>query len=280
GAILVASGLFHLGVFVIDGVSWQGAVSWRKPATFGLSFGITTLAMGWILGLLPTRRVLGWMFAIPYCVAIFIEVALVTMQRWRGVPSHFNKATSFDDAVFSGMGVSIAVVGILTVVLLVWALIELRQPRVVRWAVIAGMVMLLGASAIGKDMIDRGNAHVAAVGEVPSTVIIGDDGSSKAAHAIGLHGVQILGGLAVLLGLGRLAAREQTALMAMAIAGYAGLFGVVTAQTYRGLAPFDLNLPTAAMAAGSLLLLGAAFARAAPAWLIRREVPGRIPAST
>ena len=280
GAILVASGLFHLGVFVIDGGSWQGAVSWRKPATFGLSFGITTLAMGWILGLLPPRRILRWLFAVPYGVAIFAEVALVTMQRWRGVPSHFNTATSFDATVFIAMGVSIAVVGILTVTLLVWAVIELRRPQVVRWAVIAGMVMLLGASAIGNDMIQRGNAHVAAVGEVPSRVTIGDDGSGKAAHAIGLHGVQVLGGLAVVLGLGRLAARKQTVLVAMAIAGYAGLFGVVTAQTYRGLAPFDLNLSTAALGAGSVLLLGTAVARGVGAWLFRAEEPGRVAANT
>jgi hypothetical protein len=39
GALLVASGLFHLTVFLVDGGPWAGPISWRKPATFGLSFG-------------------------------------------------------------------------------------------------------------------------------------------------------------------------------------------------------------------------------------------------
>jgi hypothetical protein len=39
GVFLVASGLFHLTVFLVDGGPWAGPISWRKPATFGLSFG-------------------------------------------------------------------------------------------------------------------------------------------------------------------------------------------------------------------------------------------------
>lgn len=50
------SGLVHLGVFLVDGGPWQGAVSWRKPATFGLSFGLTTITMAWIAGYLKQRR--------------------------------------------------------------------------------------------------------------------------------------------------------------------------------------------------------------------------------
>jgi hypothetical protein len=45
GAGLVAVGLFHLGVFLVNGGAWKGPLSWRKPVTFGLSFGVTTLAV-------------------------------------------------------------------------------------------------------------------------------------------------------------------------------------------------------------------------------------------
>ena len=48
GAALIISGLFHLGVFAVRGGPWQGPVSWRKPATFGLSFGISLISVTWV----------------------------------------------------------------------------------------------------------------------------------------------------------------------------------------------------------------------------------------
>jgi len=35
-AVLFASGLAHLGVQAVLGGPWDGPVSWRKPADFGL----------------------------------------------------------------------------------------------------------------------------------------------------------------------------------------------------------------------------------------------------
>src|SRR5256885_9020183 len=47
GALLIAAGLFHLLVFAVDGGPWYGPVSWRKPATFRPSFGLTLIAIHW-----------------------------------------------------------------------------------------------------------------------------------------------------------------------------------------------------------------------------------------
>ena len=47
GLVLIASGLVHLVVFAVDGGPWDGPVSWRKPVTFGLSFGVTLIAVTW-----------------------------------------------------------------------------------------------------------------------------------------------------------------------------------------------------------------------------------------
>src|SRR3569833_2274587 len=52
GAALLASGLFHLLVFAIDGGPWEGPVSWRKPTTFGLSFGLTLITIAWVTSFL------------------------------------------------------------------------------------------------------------------------------------------------------------------------------------------------------------------------------------
>ena len=45
GALLIASGLIHLAILVLGGGSWEGPVSLRKAATFGLSFGLTLITI-------------------------------------------------------------------------------------------------------------------------------------------------------------------------------------------------------------------------------------------
>jgi hypothetical protein len=65
GVLLLASGLVHGVVFLLDGGGWDGPLSWRKPILFGFSFGITVLSLGWVLSFLPRRRRLGWLLAGP-----------------------------------------------------------------------------------------------------------------------------------------------------------------------------------------------------------------------
>jgi hypothetical protein len=65
GVLLLASGLVHTVVFLLDGGGWDGPLSWRKPILFGFSFGVTVLSLGWVLSFLPRRRWLGWLLAGP-----------------------------------------------------------------------------------------------------------------------------------------------------------------------------------------------------------------------
>ena len=60
GALLVAAGLGHVVVWLVDGGAWAGPVSWRKPILFGLSLGMSALALGWVQGAMRRRRFVGW----------------------------------------------------------------------------------------------------------------------------------------------------------------------------------------------------------------------------
>ena len=42
GAALIMIGLAHAGMWAVAGGSASGPLSWRKPTTFGISFGLTT----------------------------------------------------------------------------------------------------------------------------------------------------------------------------------------------------------------------------------------------
>ena len=48
GSLLVVSGLVHVAILAISKGSWVGPLSLRKPATFGLSFGLTLATITWV----------------------------------------------------------------------------------------------------------------------------------------------------------------------------------------------------------------------------------------
>ena len=45
GAGLIVIGLAHAAMWALAGGSASGPVSWRKPTTFGISFGLTTVTL-------------------------------------------------------------------------------------------------------------------------------------------------------------------------------------------------------------------------------------------
>lgn len=89
----------RLVVLLVGGGSWEGPVSWRKPVTFGLSFGLTLIEIAWVSSYLRmgarARSVPLGLFAAD-CV---LEAAGITVQAWRHVPSLFSMETAFDTGV-------------------------------------------------------------------------------------------------------------------------------------------------------------------------------------
>ncbi|MET7288826.1 hypothetical protein [Streptomyces sp. NPDC005573] len=223
GLVLILSGLVHLVVFAADGGPWDGPVSWRKPVTFGLSFGVTLISLTWVTSYLRagarTRTVLLLVLAAD-CVA---EVGGITLQAWRGVPSHLNMETPFDTAVSMTLAVG---GGVLVVVLTVFAVAAFRYrpegPAGMALAVRAGFAFLLVALASGAVMIARG-------------VVLTRTGHQEAAyhstapfkplHGVSLHAVLVLPLLARLLA--RTSWHERTRRRIVAAA--AGCYGAAVA---------------------------------------------------
>ncbi|MGW4441204.1 hypothetical protein [Streptomyces sp. NPDC004682] len=218
GLLLVLSGLVHLVVFAVDGGPWDGPVSWRKPVTFGLSFGVTLMAVAWVTSYVRlgarTRVVLLGVFAAD-CV---VEVGGITLQAWRRVPSHLNMETPFD----TGVSMMLAVGGGVLVVLLgVFAVASFRRrpggPAGMALAVRSGFAILLVALASGAAMIARG-------------VVLTRTGHQEAAyhstaplkplHGVSLHAVLVLPVLAWLLSRTTASARTRWRIVAAATGCY------------------------------------------------------------
>ncbi|WP_018348380.1 hypothetical protein [Longispora albida] len=253
GWLLVASGLPHLLLATVDG-SWAGPVSWRKPAIFGLSFGLTLLSAAWVQRGLPERR-WGWIPVGLLGGGSVFEVALITMQAWRGVPSHFNPGPGFDVIVWGLMAQTVFAVVLALIVQLVRVAVQFRGSAAARAGAAAGLLVTLAAGKIGADLAALGEQVVTATGGVPHEVVIGTEGSGRLAHAVGLHGFQVLAALAILLELGTLTARGRLGTMLLGIAGYGALFAGVSVTAYAGRPWTEPGLPIGALSVAGVVVL-------------------------
>lgn len=256
GAFLIVVGLFHLGVFAVAGGPWQGPVSWRKPTTFGLSFGLTLLTITWVASFLAlgerARRILLGLFA----AACILEVAFITLQAWRRVPSHFDLATPFDAIVARSLAVG---GGALIAIVAAFAVVAFRaNPRTspsMRLAIRAGFIALLLALAVGATMIAEGMLRVFAGDQQGAYTIAG---SLKPAHAVAMHGILILPALGWLLSLADWDEPRRVRLVWLAAAGYALLVGVVIAVSFSRIALTDAPVIAVFLAIlGVVVLCGA-----------------------
>jgi hypothetical protein len=218
-ALLAASGLVHLAVLVIGGGSWQGPLSLRKAVTFGLSFGLTLANVAWIASFVRLRERTRTLLLGGFTAACVVETSLVSMQAWRGVPSHFNMETRFDAAVAQSLAVGGVTLVALIVVLTVAALRDRTpMPSSLRVAIGAGLIALVGAQVAGGVMIGTGVRLVIA-GTPASAYATG--GWLKPVHAVLMHGILVLPLLALLLAKTPWSERRRTDAVWIGVALYA-----------------------------------------------------------
>lgn len=264
---MVVSGLFHLGAQALGDRPWSDPASWRKPATFGLSFGSTLATLIWVGSYLPLSArardaVLG-----TFAAACVVEVSVISVQAWRGLPSHFTPAAAPVPALNGALGAAAAagaVAILLTAIVLVLAAFR-RAPAVaasMRLAVRVGLLSYLVALGVGAVMLTAGMV-LARSGDIDGAFAF--TGGLKAGHAATMHGVLILPALARVAALGSGGESSRVRLVAVAAAGYVLFAGTVVVECLAGLDPLDARETQlgAALAVGGATLLLAAGAAAA-----------------
>ena len=253
-AALIVSGIVHLAALLVSGTSWMGPLSLRKPMTFGLSFGVTLFTVTWVASFVPLTRGVRFILLGAFTAACALETALVSLQAWRGVPSHFNVETTFDAWVARMLAVGGFV---LVAVIVVLTLAAFRRNRTVpvslRTAIRIGFVALVGSVVAGAFMIARGMMLVFA-GNPQAAYSTG--GALKPTHAVMMHAILVLPALAWLLSFVNWTEQRRLGVVLLAATGYVVVAGVVTVGNLVGL---ELHqMPSAAnglLAAGALLLL-------------------------
>jgi hypothetical protein len=261
GAALMVVGVAHLVVWLVVGGGWAGPVSFRKPTTFGVSFGLTTITLAWVTGHLRiSDRARRWLLG-PLAAADTYEVVWVAVQRGRGVASHFNFATPLDTGLFLAGGVAIAVTVTVILALAVLAFTAMQAPPSMALAIRAGLLILLVAQGVGGWMIQHG-VGPASDGATTGLTTFGPAGVMKVPHAVAIHAIQVLPALAWLLSFATLAERRRTRLVATATLGHVALVAVSLLQTATGLAPWDVGALAAVLYLVGVGLLGVPFVAA------------------
>jgi hypothetical protein len=228
GGLLILSGVIHLAILVTSSGTWEGPLSLRKPATFGLSFGLTLINVTLIASFVPLKDRSRTLLLGLFTAACVLETFLVSLQTWRGVPSHFNVETPFDAAIAQTLALGgftlVAIIVVLTVVVFRHGS---AVPPTVNLAIRAGFVALVGAQVAGGVMIVTGMRLVFG-GDPSRAYAMG--GWLKPVHAVLMHGILMLPLLAWLMTRSNWDERRQLRGVYTAIAVYA-LVVTVTLMT-------------------------------------------------
>jgi len=188
GAALIASGVFHLTWLWVTEADWSGPLSLRKPGLFGVSAGVTVWSIAVVLTQFEPRRY-DQQLANFLSFGLLLEVGLITLQQWRGVPSHFNRTTTLDATIESAM------LGLILLVTagIAWLCWRSRylQPMVESHAVAlrAGLWLLLVSCGLGVLVTIAGQINLAQ-GRLPE--VWGHAGVLKYPHGAALHAIQTL----------------------------------------------------------------------------------------
>ena len=252
GLLLVVSGLVHLVVWAVLGGPWEGAVTWRKPILFGISGGLTSLSLGWAWSKLPSRWGDVWLAA-SAAWSLLVEVMLIDLQAWRGVASHFNRATPLDSVLYDAMGLLVLWVTLVAVDL---AMRFFRQPSGMPadmlLAARAGLVLLVVSCLLGIWVSVHGDMRMAA-GLEPDRY--GAAGVPKFPHGAVIHAIQWLPLLAWAARRVGITQRRRVMVVAAATVGTTliGCFAIV--QTLAGRSRLDVTPITGALLAVGVICL-------------------------
>jgi hypothetical protein len=248
-AMAIAAVVALVGIFA-DARILTGVPIWLKPFKFAVSLGLYGLTLAWMLSLLPRRsRVAEWAATVIVAVG-FAEMLIIVGQVIRGQTSHYNETTPFNAALWQAMGTSIMVLFIAHFVI---GIAVLRRPladRAAAYAVrlglglsllgmLAAVPMVLPSRAPGTEGI--AGAHSVGVADGgPGLPLVGWStvgGDLRIGHFVGLHALQALPLLAILLSRffgTRLDQGTRARLLLVAGAAYGALTMLLTWQALRG----------------------------------------------
>ena len=246
----------YIVVAILDPRLITNAPAFVKPLKFVLSIAVYVTTYLWLLTLIEGRKRWVQIAANVTAAGFLIEIVIITAQAIRGIPSHFNASTPLDGALFSIMGLTITIVAVFNLLLGIWLIFQRLPDPVIAWGLRLGVLisfvgmiiafmMTSGPTPTQRAQMEAGQmpaaigAHSVGVEDGgPGLPFVGWStvgGDLRAAHFIGLHGMQVLPLLSLFLSRRRtLTQRQRITLTIGAGLAYLGWMALLTWQALRG----------------------------------------------
>ena len=239
---------------IVDPRMITGAPAWLKPFKFAVSTAVYSLTLAWVFGYLTdsprVRRIVGWTTAIVFV----LEVAIIDAQAWRGTTSHFNTGTVLDRTLFSIMGAAILIQTLASVSVAVALWRQRFADRALGWALRFGMILTIAGAFTGPLMTRPTQQQLADVRAGKGLPIVGahtvggldggpgvpvtgwsrEHGDVRVPHFIGLHALQVLGVIGLLVRRLKGPDTARVRVVLAAAASYATFFALLLWQALRG----------------------------------------------
>lgn len=180
----------------IDHRQVLGIDPWIKPLKFFLSIAILSWTMSWILSYLNAQKAIR-IYSVLLLVTMFVEMAAICLQSYRGTTSHFNRTSIFDGVVFAIMGISILTFTLATAVI---CILYFRQKSFnlsekMVWSIRIGLLLFLVFSMEGGIMISLMQHAVGEKDGGPGIPFLNwslNAGDLRVAHFFGMHALQVI----------------------------------------------------------------------------------------
>lgn len=284
GLLMVITLLATCVGLLIDHRVIAGAPAWAKPAKFAISFSVYCFTFVWLLSFLRRWKKIAASLAVMTSIGVLLDMVLIVLQVIRGVRSHFNVATPFDDMVYRIMGFGSMMIFLAAFVTAIILLFERRTDRTLILSLRLGLVIMMFGMFAGFLMTQATPAQLVAYHSEHLPPIFGahsvgvpdggpglpflgwstTGGDLRIAHFVGLHALQVLPFLGWFLSKQsflRLLTGQRVALVWTISLGYVGLVGSLLWQALRGqslIAPDGLTWTTWGLVVGLTLVMSGA----------------------
>jgi len=196
GLFMFITGVLLLFPLSFDTRTILGINPWIKPIKFCLSVGIYLFTIAWFLEYIKSHKRIKKVISYVTGVSMILEILIVIFQAMRGVKSHFNEDTTFDQILFGIMGL---LIGLTTIMVVIYFLTlsfgksSISGPY--KLSVLISIILFLVASGVGGLMISNG-AHTVGAPDGGEGIFFFNwsrtFGDLRIAHFIGMHAIQVI----------------------------------------------------------------------------------------
>jgi len=236
GLISLILGVATLVLSLIDPTQILGISRWIKPMKFFLSIAIFVWTVAVLLDQLKGEERFGKLISWTMIVVFVGEMLGIAGQPLRGTTSHFNVSTPFDGVVYAIMGVLIVINSLLLAAITYkYFRVQTDLPQAVLWGIRLGLLIFLAGSIEGGYMSAQFGHTVGAADGGPGLPLTNwstTAGDLRVAHFLGLHAIQVMPLLGILLE--RWAIQHRVAIVFGAAFIYLGFFTAVLIQALSG----------------------------------------------